>query len=234
MIDPKKLKLPPRKKLPGEKTPTPEDLKRRREKGAKIKAIAREFEAKKAALGARAPAMKKGIRFYLVVLLGMAALGFVVLHHADRAGERRKIDWRIVHAQRSVDALAEALGRFKFHTGRYPDAEDGLGCLALNDNGLKRKYPGWMGRYVQEDIPDPWKRPYVYEPGTNGATTLLSLGPDGARGTADDVLPNPAAFLKPFHDTTWTNGWAPFEERGIIVIDTRRGGGERLGGTGRP
>ena len=67
-------------------------------------------------------------------------------------------------------------------------------------------------------IPDPWKRPYVYEPNTNGVPTVLSLGPDGLRGTADDVIPAEGLFEKPFKDTSWTNDWVHFSRRGIIVV----------------
>lgn len=215
----KNLKLPPKRRFPGEKPVTDEDRRKRKERSAKIKAIAREFEAKKRAVGLKAPALKKGFMFYAVVLMGMLLVGGAVIQSATKAGEKRRVDVRRLHAGRSVDALAEALGRFKFHTGKYPDAEDGLTCLSRNDNGLRKKYPGWLGRYVQRDIPDPWKRPFVYEPGTNGEVVLLSLGADGVRGTADDVLPHPEAFLKPFRDTTWTNDWAPYERRGIIVVD---------------
>ena len=42
-------------------------------------------------------------------------------------------DGRPVMAQKSVDAVAEALGRFKFHTGVYPSvAEGGIEALAVN------------------------------------------------------------------------------------------------------
>jgi hypothetical protein len=67
-------------------------------------------------------------------------------------------------------------------------------------------------------IPDPWKRPYVYELQTNGVPVVLSLGPDGLRGTADDVMPSEELFEKPFKDVSWTNDWVHFSRRGIIVV----------------
>ncbi len=215
----KNLKLPPKRLFPGEKPLTEEERKKRKERSAKIKAIAREFEAKKRSVGLKAPVLKKGFFFYAVVLMGLLIVGGVVIQSATKAGAKRQVDVKRMHAGQSLDVLAEALGRFKFHTGKYPDAVDGLTCLSRNDNGLKKKYPGWLGRYTQRDIPDPWKRPFVYEPGTNGEVVLLSLGADGIRGTADDVLPHPESFLKPFQDTTWTNNWAPYESRGIVVVD---------------
>ena len=44
-----------------------------------------------------------------------------------------------------------------------------------------------------------------------------ALGADGVRGTLDDISPDPALFEKPFRDTTWTNDWVPYWNRGIIV-----------------
>ena len=71
-------------------------------------------------------------------------------------------------------------------------------------------------------IPDPWKRPYIYEQQTNAHPIVLSLGPDGVRGTADDVIPADGLFDKPFNDTSWTNNWAHFSRRGIIIVPKKK------------
>ena len=134
--------------------------------------------------------------------------------------------WSAVHGvrthTRSVDALAEALGRYRFHCGCYPTAEDGgLDALAAKTS----RYPGWLGPYAGSwgtIIPDPWKRPYIYEPQTNGPPVVLSLGADGVRGTADDVMPDPALFEKPFTDPSWTNDWVHFSKRGIILVPKKQ------------
>ena len=47
------------------------------------------------------------------------------------------------------------------------------------------------------------------------------MGPDGVRGTADDIAPDPELFLKPFKDTSWTNDWVYFRRRGIVVVPTQ-------------
>lgn len=199
----------------------------KRERDRKIKQIWREMEDKKRALGLRAPALKKGPVFYLVVLLGLALLGGALIQMSGKAdaiglGGRRLRDGRPVMAQKSVNAVAEALGRFKFHTGVYPSLEEGgIEALAVKYSG----HAGWIGPYLHKDNPykkiaiDPWKRPYVYEPpcGTNVWPVVLCMGADGVRGTADDVVPDPKLFDKPFRDTTWTNDWVPFQQRGIIV-----------------
>jgi hypothetical protein len=183
------------------------------------KAIAREFDMKRRELGLdSAPAFKRGLGFYLIVLMVMVFIGAVVLQQADVSGKRKAVNTKTLYAQRSVDALAEALGRFKFHCGCYPTADDG-GLAALS--AKKSRYKGWLGPYAGSwgaMIPDPWKRPYVYEMGTNGIPVVLSLGPDGVRGTADDVFPDEKLFAKAFRDTSWTNDWVHFSRRGIIVV----------------
>ena len=210
------------------KTPTAS----KRERNRRIRQIAREYEAKRRALGLKAPALKKGPVFYLVVLIGFLLLGSSLIQMSGKAdaiglGGRKVRDGRPVKAQKSVDAVAEALGRFKFHTGVYPSVEEGgIEALAVKYSD----HAGWIGPYLHKDNPyrkiaiDPWKRAYVYEPpqGTNTLPMVLSLGADGVRGTADDIMPDPALFTKAFRDTTWTNDWVPFTQRGIIVVPSRR------------
>ncbi|MGN0852950.1 MAG: type II secretion system protein GspG [Kiritimatiellia bacterium] len=192
----------------------------RRERERKIKQIYREMEAKKRELGLRAPAIRRGPIFYVVVLLVLLIVGSLLIQAAGKGGGRRTRDGRPIQAEQSVAALAEALGRFKFHCGVYPTAEEGLQALALKYS----EHAGWVGPYIPKLLPDPWKRAYVYEPPatTNGTPVVLSLGPDGLRGTADDILPDPELFRKPFRDTTWTNDWAPFQLRGYIVVPGKR------------
>ena len=184
----------------------------------KKKAIAREFEMKRRELGLGSPGMKRGIGFYLVLIVGMILIGSIVMKQAGETDKRKTVNTKMLYAQRSVDALAEALGRFKFHCGCYPTADDG-GLEALS--AKTSRYEGWLGPYAGSwghMIPDPWKRPYIYEPQTNGNPVVLSLGPDGVRGTADDVVPADGLFEKPFKDTSWTNDWVHFSRRGIIVV----------------
>ena len=149
----------------------------KRERSRKIKQIYRDMEAKKRTLGLRAPTLRKGPMFYMVVLIGMALLGGALIQMSGKAdalglGGRKLRDGRPVMAQKSVDAVAEALGRFKFHTGVYPSvAEGGIEALAVKYSDRA----GWVGPYLHKDNPykkiaiDPWKRPYIYEPpvGTN-------------------------------------------------------------------
>ena len=190
----------------------------KKERDRKIKAIYREMEAKKRELGLKAPLIKRGPMFYLVVLMVLVLIGGLVVQTAGKGGGKTMRDGKIVKAEKSVSALAEALGRFKFHCGVYPTAEEGLTALAAK----RSRHAGWVGPYVQDEriVPDPWKRPYVYEP-TNDPPVVLSLGPDGKRGTADDIMPDPALFAKPFRDPSWTNDWVHFSRRGYVLVRTK-------------
>ena len=188
----------------------------------KKKAIAREYEMKRRELGLDSgPLLKKGMTFYFVVIAGLVLLGSLLIKKAGVVDKKKSVDAKMLYAQKSVDALAEALGRYKFHCGCYPTAEDG-GLDALS--AKTSRYEGWLGPYAGSwghMIPDPWKRPYVYEVQTNGVPVVLSLGPDGIRGTSDDVIPDDELFEKPFKDTSWTNNWVHFSKRGIIVVPKR-------------
>lgn len=185
----------------------------RKSNKAAIKAIAREYEMKKAALTGGAPVMKKGIVFYAVVIIGLLMLGGMVLSVCGKGG-RATVERKPLQAQKSMRALTLALGRYKFHVGEYPSTEEGLNVLALK--ACRKK--GWDGPYVNHIVPDPWGNDYVYETRPEGGHPVLySKGPDGRAGTTDDVLPDQEQFDEPFRDTTWTNGWTPYRLRGVVV-----------------
>ena len=197
-----------RKKFPAKKP-----VAGRKANKAAVKAIAREYEMKKAELAGGAPVMKKGIVFYGVVIIGLLLVGSLVLSATGKGG-REAILRKPLQAQKSMRALTLALGRYKFHVGEYPSNEEGLNVLALK--AFRKK--GWDGPYINHVVPDPWGNDYVYETRPEGGHPILySKGPDGRAGTTDDVMPEQAQFDEPFRDTTWTNGWAPYRLRGIVV-----------------
>ena len=185
----------------------------RRRKIAAIKAIAREYEAKRAALGGGAPVMKKGVVFYAVVILGLMILGSLVLSVCGKGG-RAHISRAQSLARKSVDSLAVALGRYRYHVGRYPSDEEGLAALSEITPDKK----GWNGPYVNHVVKDPWGHDDVYVcNGENETPTLYSKGLDGKAGTTDDVLPDRALYDEPFRDTSWTKGWMPYYLRGYVL-----------------
>lgn len=205
----------------------------RRESKAAIQAIVREYELKKENLKGGAPTMKRGPLFYGLIILLLVVLGaFLVPSIMDGSltlGKKR-IDRNALQARKAMDSLSVALGRYKFHVGDYPTTEEGLEVLAYRQprdiQRIRAAHKGWDGPYVNHIVKDPWGRDYVYETRPEGGHPVLySKGPDGRAGTPDDVMPHQEAFDEAFRDTTWTNGWAPCELRGVVVApdeETRR------------
>src|SRR2546422_7507322 len=83
--------------------------------------------------------------------------------------------------------LSAALDLFEMHNGRYPTTGEGLAALRAAPSGA----PNWKGPYLKKAVPlDPWGKAYVYRsPGQHNSEDydLLSTGPDGIEGTADDI-----------------------------------------------
>ena len=213
----------------------------RRERRRKIGLIKKDAERQKAALGGFAPSGRRSPLFYLAVISGLAVLGVAFMNAMRRAGSGPAgEDRKIVRAMRGADTIAEALGRFKFHNGEYPleqgaeglSRHDGIAALVEKEPvrypksrgpylKARRWIPGENGeRSVPAPIEDPWGRPYEYALSTNGTPSVTSFGPDGKRGTDDDIHASAAAFEKPFVDTSWTNDWVHYTKRGIIVRPT--------------
>ena len=189
----------------------------RKSSKAAVKAIAREYEMKKVALqGAGAPVFRRGPVFYLILIIGLVIVGGMVLS-ASKNGigfGKKRIELKPMQVRKSMDALVVALGRYKFHTGEYPSTAEGLNALAAKAFPKK----GWDGPYVNHVVKDPWGNDYVYETRPEGGHPVLySKGPNGRAGDDDDILPDQEMFEQPFRDTSWTNGWAPYRLRGIVV-----------------
>ena len=178
------------------------DAGKARRKNAAIKQIARDYEMKKAELnGLKAPALKKGPVFYVVMLLGLMLLASLIMSVTGKGG-RAPISRAHVNARKSLKALALALGRYRYHTGSYPASLDALASTRI----VKA---GWNGPYVKQIVDDPWGQPYVYVPdASGGAPTLYSRGPD---------MVDASLFDEPFRDTSWTKDWMPYQLRGIVV-----------------
>ena len=103
-------------------------------RAAKIKAIAREYERKRAELAAsRPPVLKKGIVFYAVVVIGLLMVGSLVLSATGRGG-RAFTSKAHIQATNSVEALAVAL---KLLDVREPDVrrQNRLGALRVRVRG---------------------------------------------------------------------------------------------------
>jgi general secretion pathway protein G len=94
--------------------------------------------------------------------------------------------------QEIVGTMGVALDLFEQDAGRYPATEEGLQVLvSAPAQGL---VTGWNGPYIKSaSVPlDPWGREYHYTfpsqlTNVAGLYDLVSAGPDGQMGTADDV-----------------------------------------------
>lgn len=209
-----KKKFQPKKGTPQKKTTK-----------AAVKAIAREYELKKAELGAGAPVFRKGPVFYGLVIVLLLALGSLVVPGiltGNISLTKKRIERKDLMARKAMDSLSVALGRYKFHVGDYPSDAEGLAVLAYKKpeelRKIRKMHPGWDGPYVNHIVKDPWGNDYVYATRKDGGHPILySKGPDGKAGSTDDVMPEQLSFDAAFRDTTWTNHWAPAELRGYIV-----------------
>ena len=198
-----------RRKFPARR----QGVKRGHGSKAAIEAIRRDYEAKRAELGAKAPVFKRGIAFYGVLVIGLMLVGGLVLSVAGKGG-KAQVSKAQIQARKSMDALAVALGRYRFHVGDYPATAEGLEALAA----ITPQKRGWFGPYTTKIVKDPWGHDYVYERREDGGHPVLySRGPDGRMGTTDDIMPEQELFDRPFRDTTWTNHWVPYQLRGIVV-----------------
>jgi len=224
MVDYNELrkKFQPKKPADGEAA---KDPMHRKSTKAAVKAIVREYEMKRAELeSSGAPNLKRGPVFYCAIFVGLMVVGGMVLS-ASRNGigfGRKRIERKDLMARKAMDSLSVALGRYKFHVGQYPTAEEGLAVLACRKPNeirkVRRQHKGWDGPYVNHIVKDPWGNDYFYDPGeVGGHPVLYSKGPDGRAGTTDDVLPEQLSFDAAFTDTSWTNHWAPAEYRGVVV-----------------
>jgi len=189
-----------------------------------LEAIRRECEHKKAELRA-GPALTafRNPTFYFGVIVLLTLIGASLFSASDRAVVRRA-EAPQSRALRHLDALAEALGRYRFHVGAYPTEAQGLAALVRDP-----QVPKWDGPYVSLLRSDPWGTPYAYKPAETGYPTLYSCGPDRLAGTADDLHPVASRFEP---GTAWTNGWVSAELRlpGVRVL---RSLSEVGGGQGR-
>ncbi|MFA7173767.1 MAG: type II secretion system protein GspG [Kiritimatiellia bacterium] len=177
-----------------------------------LERIRRNHEHQKQALyGQLPPSLFRSPTFYMGVMVVFVLVGVLLFNAADKSSVRQK-ESPHQRAMRHVDVLAEALGRYHFHVGAYPTADQGLAAL-VRDPGV----PRWLGPYINLLRNDPWDTPFVYEPGEGQTPIVLSCGADKQRGTADDILPDPASFNP---GSSWTNEWVSAEERliGVTVL----------------
>jgi len=194
------------------------EISERGSKHRKIDAIWRENEMKKSELhGTITPSMFRNPKFYFALMVIMTFIGYGLFNATDRAVVRKTVSSE-ARTLKNLNVLAEALGRYHFHLGRYPSAfQGGLGALVRVPGPVAD--PKWSGPYINLLCNDEWGMPYVYEmPKKRGDLPILfSCGPDRKPNTADDLKPDPAKFDP---GTEWTNGWVSAEKRipGVNIL----------------
>ena len=121
------------------------------------------------------------------LMLAIIIIGVLVAMVAPRlAGKSQQAKDAVARADINAN-LSAALDLFEMHNGRYPTTGEGLAALRAAPSGA----PNWKGPYLKKAVPlDPWGKAYVYRsPGQHNSEDydLLSTGPDGIEGTADDI-----------------------------------------------
>lgn len=147
-------------------------------------------DRKRKRIGTRCAAERQAFTLIelLLVMVILAVLAAVIVpNYARRAN-----DARIARAIHDVANLKTLIQAYEIDTaGTYPQS---LNDLVSNPGGASAA--SWHGPYVESLPKDPWGRDYIYHPPTGGdggtSYSVLSAGPDGQEGTADDV-PAPAS-----------------------------------------
>lgn len=89
--------------------------------------------------------------------------------------------------------IANAMDLFKLNMKRYPTDQEGLAALTSKEAiENEEEAANWQGPYLKEPIvKDLWGRELVYhnpsETRGEGYYDIISWGPDGQEGTADDI-----------------------------------------------
>jgi len=116
----------------------------------------------------------------LELLVVLAILGLLVALAAPRVMSyfsRSKTS----AAQVQISSIETALDLYRLDVGTYPTTDQGLKALIDQPTGVAE----WHGPYLtrRDGLDDPWGRPYLYAPSTNGVQPVVSsLGADGKVG----------------------------------------------------
>jgi general secretion pathway protein G len=125
----------------------------------------------------------------LIAIAIVVAIGALVLVNFLPTKDRADVDLQKIQ----LDSIDVALKQFKLDMKRWPTEEEGLAVL-VSKEGLadENDAASWRGAYLEAGVPkDQWKHDIVYrnpsEALGEGYYDLISMGPDGQEGTADDI-----------------------------------------------
>ncbi|MEZ6878528.1 type II secretion system major pseudopilin GspG [Enterobacter sp. KBR-315C3_2022] len=118
----------------------------------------------------------------VIVILGVLASLVVpnLMGNKDRADRQKAVS--------DIIALENALDMYKLDNHRYPTTEQGLEALITAPTRAPRADNYNPDGYIRRLPADPWGNDYILiSPGEHGAIDIMSTGPDGENGTADDI-----------------------------------------------
>lgn len=113
------------------------------------------------------------------ILLVVVIIGILAAVAVPRLGGR-VAQSQIAAARAGIGGISTAIDLYETDNGRLPDS--------LQNLLTKGSEPNWNGPYLRkaESLRDPWGNEFQYTRSGN-SYTVVSAGPDGAFGTADDV-----------------------------------------------
>lgn len=125
------------------------------------------------------------VEIILVVVIIALLAGLVLTKIAGRGQQARE-----AAAKAQIASLKSAINNFEIDCGRFPTTTEGLGALIERPGDLGENIQ-WRVYLDEKKVPtDPWGNEYLYrQPGainTDGFD-IVSKGPDGVEGTADDI-----------------------------------------------
>ena len=131
--------------------------------------------------------MKPVFKYTFMATGTLAALMLLLFVVAIVSRRGRDDPSRISDTSGQCESLGVALAMFCSDCGRYPSTDEGFSVLYE-----ARAISGWRGPYVEGGTRgghpvDSWGHPFVYR-NADGQVIVISCGPDGREGTADDVV----------------------------------------------
>jgi general secretion pathway protein G len=114
----------------------------------------------------------------LLVMVILAILAAVIVPKFTGRTEQAKQS----RALQDITNLKAQLNTFEVDTGSFPASLD---QLRENTGNITN----WHGPYIDKLPQDPWGHDYIYRAPSGESTdfTIISAGPDGQEGTADDI-----------------------------------------------
>lgn len=88
---------------------------------------------------------------------------------------------RARETRESLQKLLDGLKKYKEKNGQYPQAEN---IVKLTDFLV----PTYMAEVIRYDG---WNREFIFNLSSSDSFQLISVGPDGIRGTSDDIILTP-------------------------------------------